>query len=90
MPDHDTYDIYDEVNAFKAQMDVSPPVNDTAMLKQLRDTRQTDEDRAKYLLGHGYPGRNPNAKNVTFLWNQPPGTLVRPTDGRPVFGRVHR
>jgi RHS repeat-associated protein len=90
IPDRSSYDIYDEVRAFKAQLDVSPPTADTQLLRQLRDSRISDDQRAKILVSGGYPNRNPVSSNVTHLWNAPPGTLVRPTAAHPnAFGRVH-
>jgi RHS repeat-associated protein len=88
-PDPKTYDIYDEVRAFKAQLDVTAPVKDTPMLRNLRDDRQTDSDRAS-ILRSSYPKRNQTDTNVTYLWGAPSGALVRPNAQHPnVFGVVH-
>ena len=88
-PDPKTYDIYDEVRAFKAQLDVTAPVKDTQMLRTLRDDRLTDSDRAG-VLRSSYPKRNQTDTNVTYLWGAPPGALVRPNTQHPnVFGVVH-
>lgn len=88
-PDPKTYDIYDEVRAFKAQLDVTAPVKDTSMLRMLRDDRLTDADRAS-VLRSSYPKRNQTDTNVTYLWGAPPGALVRPNAQHPnVFGVVH-
>lgn len=91
VPDSKTYDIFDEVKAFKAQMTVSAAGHDNSQLKYLRDSRRTDNERAKYLIVHGYKDRNLVSTNVTYLYNQPPGTLVTPDQTHPyVFGRVHK
>jgi RHS repeat-associated protein len=91
VPDRSTYDIYDEVKAFNAQLGVSAPIQDTPLLRSLRDDRMNDTDRARILANGPYPNRNPVSSNVTFLWNAPPGILVRPNAAHPnVFGRVHQ
>jgi RHS repeat-associated protein len=90
VPDPTTYDLYDEVRAFNAQLGVTPPTQDTPMLRTLRDDRLTDAQRADQLKS-SYRARSSRDRNVTFLLNEPKGTLVRPNATHPdVFGRVHK
>lgn len=84
-----SYDIYDEVNAFRAQINVSAPVGDTPQLKTLRLERD-DTDFATRLRSSGgsYGKLAETRTNVNFM--SPPGTLHRPTDKSKFFGRQYR
>lgn len=86
-----SYDIYDEVNAFNAQITVSPPIKDTPLLQSLRDERINDGDRARLLINRAYPGleNRQERANVDRAWGAKPGELVRPAANRPFFGRVY-
>ena len=88
-PNPRDYDIYDEVNAFKAQMGVSAPVLDTPTVRQLRDNRITDADRAVILTRSGYSDKIPQRPVNTFLPRFKPGELVRPSQAPGFFGRNH-
>lgn len=89
-PNPRDYDIYDEVNAFKAQLDVSPQVKDTVTLGKLRDPRNTDKDRAGILNYAGYAGRGQRVVNTAY-GGAKPGELIRPaaTPNGNFFGRNH-
>jgi RHS repeat-associated protein len=85
------YDIYDEVNAFNAQLGVSAPVNDTPMLRSLRDVRNTEQNRANILKAvGGYTNRGSRPVNTAY-GGAKPGELIRPTEtsGHDFFGRNH-
>jgi len=85
------YDIYDEVNAFNAQLGVSAPVNDTPMLRSLRDVRNTEQNRANILKAEGgYTNRGSRPVNTAY-GGAKPGELIRPTEtsGHDFFGRNH-
>jgi RHS repeat-associated protein len=85
-----TYDVMDEVNAFKAQIDVSPPVKDTALLGSLRDNRQSDEDRAQRLISGPYPHLKNSGRNNNYTpfesSGRKPGEIVRTSQ---FYGVVH-
>jgi len=84
----------DEVNAFNATVRVAPPIKDTQLLRNLRDDRNSDRDRARYLISNAYAhleNRGTN-NNVRFgkSFGYKPGDLVRPNHPpRNFFGRVH-
>ena len=84
-----SYDIYDELKAFKEQLKVSARISDTPTLAYLRRNDTNDADKATY-LSRTYPNRKQIESN-NQIWNYPPGTLVRPNEKHPsVFGRVHK
>jgi hypothetical protein len=87
-PNPRDYDIYDEVNAFKAQLGVSAPIQDTGMLRSLRDDRSSDDDRAQTLVTNGYKNRVEHRVNTSFPKFKS-GELVRPTQVPGYFGRNH-
>jgi RHS repeat-associated protein len=97
-PSRTTYDIGDEVKAFKAQQNASIGADyfkkgaDTGQPSLLRDfaNAKTDDERAGVLARSAYPNRNPR-QNSDFVYagkeNYKPGQLVRTNDS---FGRVNR
>jgi RHS repeat-associated protein len=96
-----TYDIGDEVKAFKAQQNVSQDsdywtnkgggAQRQSLLREFSNAK-TDDERAGVLSRSAYPGRNQNRdSNVHFSPREgyKPGQLIRPTDRPNYFGRVH-
>ena len=89
VPNPSSYDIYDELNAFKEQLKLSPQVHDDSMLQYLRRNDTSDADKAKY-LSRTYEKRKDVPSNNDYLWGYSKGTLVRPNQKHPnIFGRVH-
>jgi RHS repeat-associated protein len=95
-----SYDIGDEVKAWKAQLNNAIATdywkNAGGTKKQstlsLFSQAKTDDERAGVLVRNGYPNRNPHRdSNVVFSSKEgyKPGQLIRPTDRPGFFGRVH-
>ena len=95
-----SYDIGDEVKAWKAQLNNAIVTdywkNAGGTKKQstlsLFSQAKTDDERAGVLVRNGYPNRNPyRDSNVVFSPKEgyKPGQLIRPAERPGFFGRVH-
>jgi hypothetical protein len=97
-PSPATYDIGDEVKAWKAQLNSSITSDywkrdgggqKPSLLRDFANAK-TDDERAGVLARSSYPNRNPN-QNSDYVYagkeNYKPGQLVRTDTG---FGRVNR
>lgn len=84
-----SYDIYDEVNAFNAQLSITSLINvtsDTDLLKRLRLAKNDEKKKAGILQNSGtYNNRADKVRNFERK-DVPPGTLIQAPN---LFGRAY-
>jgi RHS repeat-associated protein len=100
-PSPASYDIGDEVKAWKVQQKLATATDyftskggktEPTLLREFANAK-TDNERADVLSRSAYPSRNPSMNsNVRFSAGEgyKPGQLIRPTDRPNFFGRVYK